>query len=415
MITRVGVLRHRLFKSALDISIPSADIAAISKSASENSDIHRAIGTAWFLFLISTAIVWLTIFELDGTVRVVATLLFVITAPGWTITAFLLPLEPAMEWSLAVALSLSISIALSMFMLLSGWWAPVGMLLGLACVVAVLQMLHISVLSQRRRFWLDDAYSGSVEVTLGWAPIRTGLPLGSSALMMARSRLEHWLGFATRSISPPRPKYRLRFRTPSIARSGPIGQLPNLAQEEIPSQRILWARQESSTQEMANPGAAGLATVDEEKVDRGTTDTEKVDRDTEIAEGERDSAQDYRRRLEKAQLPDRVRKAALRELGELERTSDRSHESRAIRAWLDTILALPWSAMTMDSIASQGELEADSAAADRKEADIEMVYPAATNRKMVYRKKVDPTRRVESVWPLPPWAADIEMVGRGEG
>jgi hypothetical protein len=102
MITRAGVLRHRLLKSALDVSVPSADITAISKAASENSDIQRAVGTAWFLFLISTAVVWLTVFELNGTVRVVATLLFAITAPGWTVTAFLLPLEPAMEWSLTV-------------------------------------------------------------------------------------------------------------------------------------------------------------------------------------------------------------------------------------------------------------------------------------------------------------------------
>ena len=139
------MLRHRLLKPALDVPIPSADITAMSKAASRSSDIQRAIVTAWFLFLISMAVVWLTVFELNGTVRIVATLLFAITAPGWAVTAFLLPLEPAMEWSLAIALSLSISIALSMFMLLSGWWIPVGMMLCLACVVAGLQVLHISV------------------------------------------------------------------------------------------------------------------------------------------------------------------------------------------------------------------------------------------------------------------------------
>jgi hypothetical protein len=371
------VLRQRLLKPALDVPVPSTDITAISKAASRNSDIQRAVGTAWFLFLISTAVVWLTIFDLTGTVRIVATILFAITAPGWTVTAFLLPLEPAMEWSLAVALSLSISIALSMFMLLSGWWTPVGMMLGLACVVAVLQMLHISVLSQRRHFWLDDAYSGNVEVTLGWTPVTAGVLLGFRALSVAGSRLKHRLRFGTRSMSAARLKYRPRFGTRSIARSGPILQLPHPAQEEIPTQRILPARQQSSTQEMANRRAAEPATVDEEKVGRAAADTEKVDREKELAENERDSAQNYRTRVEKARLPDKVRKAALREVGKLERTNDQSRESGDIRAWLDTILDLPWSTKTMDSIAIQGEREVDLAAADRKKADTEQVDPAA--------------------------------------
>jgi hypothetical protein len=407
------VLRHRLLKPILDVPVPSTDITVISKTASRNSDIQRAVGTAWFLFLITTAVVWLTIFELNGTVRIVATILFAITAPGWTLTAFFLPLEPVMEWSLAVALSLSISIALSMFMLLSGWWTPIGMMLGLACVVAVLQMLHISVLSQRQRFWLDNAYSGNVEVTLGWIPVRAGVPLGFRTLSMARSRLKHRLRFGTRSISLSRPKYRLRFGTRSIARSEPILQLPNMAQEEIPTQRILQVRQQSSAQEMANPGGAGPAAVDQEKVGRVAADTEKVDR-IKLVEDERDSAQDYRMRVEKAQLPDRVRKAALREVGELERTSDQSPESGGIRAWLDTILDLPWSAMTIDSLAIQGEREVDPAATDRSKVDTEKVDPAATDRTEVDGEKVDLTRTAENAWPVPPWAADAEMVDGGK-
>jgi hypothetical protein len=402
MITRAGVLRHRLLKSALDVSVPSADITAISKAASENSDIQRAVGTAWFLFLISTAVVWLTVFELNGTVRVVATLLFAITAPGWTVTAFLLPLEPAMEWSLTVAFSLSISIALSMFMLLGGWWAPVGMMLGLACVVAVIQILHISVLSERRRFWLDNAYSGNVEVTLGWTPVRAAVPLGIRTLSMAPSRLKHRL-LEARSSSPSRPKYRLRFGTRSIAQPGPILQLANLAQEEIPTHRIPQAIRQSSAQEMANPGAADPSAVAEEKAGRAAADMEKADRDKETARDERDSAQVYRMRVENAQLPDKVRKAALREVGELERTSDQSPESGAIRAWLDTILDLPWNTMTLDWIV--GQREVDSAAPDRTKVDTKNGHPAAPGRKMVDGGNVDPlTHTAEIAWPVPPWA-----------
>jgi hypothetical protein len=420
------VLRHRLLKPALDVPVPSADITAISKAVSRNSDIERAVGTAWFLFLISMAVVLLTIFELNGTVRIVATILFAITAPGWTVTAFLLPLEPAMEWSLAVALSLSISIALSMFMLLTGWWTPVGMMLGLACVVAGLQILHISVLSQGRRFWLDDAHSGeNVEVTLGWTPVTAEVALFGT-LSMALSRLRYWLRFGTRSISlsrlkyglrsgtqsmsRSRLKYGLRFWTRSIAQSGPILQQPNLSQEEIPTRRIPRATQQLSTQEMAGPGAVSPGAVHEEKLDRAAADAEKEDRKKELAEDERDSAQDYRMRVEKAQLPDKVRKAALREVGKLERTSDQSPESGATRSWLDTVLDLPWSTMTTDSIDIQGEREVDPAAADRKKVDTEKVDPAASDRKMVDGEKVDPARTGEIAWPVPPWAADTEMV-----
>ena len=52
--------------------------------------------------------------------------------------------------------------------------------------------------------------------------------------------------------------------------------------------------------------------------------------------------QDYRTRVEAADLPDNVREAALREVGRLERASDQSPESGWIRTWLDTVLELPW-------------------------------------------------------------------------
>ncbi|MCW2809841.1 MAG: lon [Friedmanniella sp.] len=69
----------------------------------------------------------------------------------------------------------------------------------------------------------------------------------------------------------------------------------------------------------------------------------------ELGEDEPDGAQDYRGRVEAADLPDDVRKAALRELGKLERASDQSPESGWIRTWLDTVLDLPWGVSTTDS------------------------------------------------------------------
>ena len=68
----------------------------------------------------------------------------------------------------------------------------------------------------------------------------------------------------------------------------------------------------------------------------------------ELGEDEPEGADDYRTRVEAAELPDEVRKAALREVGKLERASDQSPESGWIRTWLDTVLDLPWSTRTED-------------------------------------------------------------------
>ncbi|AYE96065.1 endopeptidase La [Mycobacterium paragordonae] len=58
---------------------------------------------------------------------------------------------------------------------------------------------------------------------------------------------------------------------------------------------------------------------------------------------------DYRARVKAAELPEKVREAALREVGKLERSSDQSPESGWIRTWLDTVLDLPWNVRTEDS------------------------------------------------------------------
>ncbi|MCW2803855.1 MAG: ATP-dependent Lon protease [Propionibacteriaceae bacterium] len=82
----------------------------------------------------------------------------------------------------------------------------------------------------------------------------------------------------------------------------------------------------------------------------------------ELGEDEPDGAGDYRTRVEEADLPDEVRKAALREVGRLERASDQSPESGWIRTWLDTVLDLPWTTRTTDSTdvtAARAVLDAD--------------------------------------------------------
>ena len=62
----------------------------------------------------------------------------------------------------------------------------------------------------------------------------------------------------------------------------------------------------------------------------------------ELGEGEPDGSDDYRARVEAADLPEKVREAAMREVGKLERSSEQSPEGGWIRTWLDTVLDLPW-------------------------------------------------------------------------
>jgi len=87
----------------------------------------------------------------------------------------------------------------------------------------------------------------------------------------------------------------------------------------------------------------------------------------ELGESEPDGSDDYRARVEAADLPDDVRKAALVEVGKLERSSDQSPEGGWIRTWLDTVLDIPWSETTPDNddlVAARAVLDADHAGLD---------------------------------------------------
>lgn len=78
-------------------------------------------------------------------------------------------------------------------------------------------------------------------------------------------------------------------------------------------------------------------------------------------------SEDYRARVEAADLPEKVREAALKEVEKLERSSDASPEGSWIRTWLDTVLELPWNNTTEDSYDIPGAravLDADHAGLD---------------------------------------------------
>jgi ATP-dependent Lon protease len=66
---------------------------------------------------------------------------------------------------------------------------------------------------------------------------------------------------------------------------------------------------------------------------------------------------DYRDRVEAAELPEKVREAALSEVDKLERTSEQSPEVGWIRTWLDTVLEMPWNVRTDDAYDVRGARE----------------------------------------------------------
>jgi ATP-dependent Lon protease len=76
---------------------------------------------------------------------------------------------------------------------------------------------------------------------------------------------------------------------------------------------------------------------------------------------------DYRARIEAANLPEKVEEAALKEAAKLERSSDQSPEGSWIRTWLDTVLEIPWNERTDDAYdigAARAVLDADHAGLD---------------------------------------------------
>ncbi|GAA4955588.1 endopeptidase La [Yinghuangia aomiensis] len=77
--------------------------------------------------------------------------------------------------------------------------------------------------------------------------------------------------------------------------------------------------------------------------------------------------EDYRARVEAADLPEKVLQAALKEVDKLEHASEASPESGWIRTWLDTVLEMPWNERTEDAYdiaGARGVLDADHAGLD---------------------------------------------------
>ncbi|MFJ4769054.1 endopeptidase La [Streptomyces uncialis] len=101
--------------------------------------------------------------------------------------------------------------------------------------------------------------------------------------------------------------------------------------------------------------------------------------------GTEDESDDYRTRVEAADLPERVREAALKEVDKLERSSDQSPEGGWIRTWLDTVLELPWDERTED----QYDIQGARAVLDAEHAGLADVKERITEYLAVRKRRAD--------------------------
>jgi len=84
----------------------------------------------------------------------------------------------------------------------------------------------------------------------------------------------------------------------------------------------------------------------------------------ELGEDDGSVADEYRKKIEDADMPEAVQEQALKELARLERMGDQSGESSMIRSYLDWLIAVPWgkrSEEKLDPVAAREVLDADHA------------------------------------------------------
>jgi ATP-dependent Lon protease len=87
----------------------------------------------------------------------------------------------------------------------------------------------------------------------------------------------------------------------------------------------------------------------------------------ELNDGEDSVADEYRKKIAEAGMPEAVEAQAERELGRLERMGEQSPEASMIRTYLDWLLAVPWSSRSeekLDPILAREVLDADHAGLD---------------------------------------------------
>jgi ATP-dependent Lon protease len=84
----------------------------------------------------------------------------------------------------------------------------------------------------------------------------------------------------------------------------------------------------------------------------------------ELGDDDASVADEYRAKIEEADMPEEVNEQALKELARLERMGEQTGESSMIRTYLDWLIAVPWSKRSdehLDPVAARAVLDADHA------------------------------------------------------
>jgi ATP-dependent Lon protease len=121
----------------------------------------------------------------------------------------------------------------------------------------------------------------------------------------------------------------------------------------------------------------------------------------ELDEDDASVADEYRRKIEEAGMPEPVREQAEKELGRLERMGDASGESSMIRTYLDWLIAVPWSKRSderLDPVHAREVLDADHAGLeDVKDRITEYI---AVRKLRIERGMTDEARAVGAILTL---------------
>jgi ATP-dependent Lon protease len=84
----------------------------------------------------------------------------------------------------------------------------------------------------------------------------------------------------------------------------------------------------------------------------------------ELGDDDASVAEEYRAKIDEADMPDEVSEQALKELARLERMGEQTGESSMIRTYLDWLIAVPWGKRSdehLDPVAARAVLDADHA------------------------------------------------------
>jgi ATP-dependent Lon protease len=120
----------------------------------------------------------------------------------------------------------------------------------------------------------------------------------------------------------------------------------------------------------------------------------------ELGEDDASIADEYRKKIEAAGMPDEVREQAEKELARFERMGEQSGESSMIRTYLDWLIAVPWgerSEERLDPVHTREVLDSDHAGLEDVKDRIEEYIAVAKLRK---DRGVEPDKRSGAILTL---------------